>query len=72
MFLLLPSQRDNLPYYFLIPFLKIIFFLYFLQVVTGGHYDVDVTLKDPLGEILYDEKKKQYDSHTFTAKHPGT
>lgn len=41
------------------------------QVVTGGHYDVDVTLKDPDGEILYDEKKKQYDSHTFTAKKPG-
>jgi len=41
------------------------------QVVTGGHYDVDVTLKDPTGNVIYDEKKKQYDSHTFTAKTPG-
>merc|ERR1711962_1185707 len=40
------------------------------QVVTGGHYDVDVTLKDPTGDVIYDEKKKQYDSHTFTAKTP--
>jgi len=42
------------------------------QVVTGGHYDVDVTLKDPSGNVIYDEKKKQYDSHTFTAKIPGS
>ncbi|XP_057316709.1 transmembrane emp24 domain-containing protein 7-like [Hydractinia symbiolongicarpus] len=41
------------------------------QVVTGGHYDVDVVLKNPNGEILYDEKKKQYDSHTFDSKIPG-
>ena len=46
-------------------------YVFLFQVVTGGHYDVDVTLKDPHGNILYDEKKKQYDSHTFTAKTPG-
>lgn len=39
--------------------------------MTGGHYDVDVVLKNPNGEILYDEKKKQYDSHTFDSKIPG-
>merc|ERR1719309_90827 len=42
------------------------------QVVTGGQYDVDVTLKDPSGNVIYDEKKKQYDSHTFTAKTSGS
>jgi len=41
------------------------------QVITGGHYDVDVSLKDPHGKTLYDEKKKQYDSHTFDADVPG-
>jgi len=41
------------------------------QVVTGGHYDVDVMMKDPSGNVIYDEKKKQYDSHTFTAKAKG-
>lgn len=41
------------------------------QVVTGGHYDVDVSLTAPGGEVMYDEKKKQYDSHKFTAKKPG-
>eukprot|EP00795_Rhopilema_esculentum_P003792 gene3792-15076_t len=41
------------------------------QVVTGGHYDVDVTLKDPQGKILYDQKKKQYDSHQFKAEVEG-
>ncbi|XP_066923819.1 transmembrane emp24 domain-containing protein 3-like isoform X2 [Clytia hemisphaerica] len=38
------------------------------QVVTGGHYDVDVIVKDPHGKILYDEKKKQYDSVNFDAE----
>jgi len=42
------------------------------QVITGGNYDVDVTLKDPSGNVIYDEKKKQYDSHTFTASTPGS
>jgi len=41
------------------------------QVVTGGHYDVDVTLKDPKGLVIYAEKKKQYDSHTFDSRTPG-
>ena len=30
-----------------------------LQVVTGGHYDVDVTLTDPTKEVLYKQIKKQ-------------
>ena len=44
---------------------------FFKQVVTGGHYDVDVVLKDPNGKILYDQKKKQYDSHQFKAEVEG-
>jgi len=45
--------------------------IFFHQVVTGGHYDVDVTLKDPNGKILYDQQKKQYDSHQFKAEAEG-
>jgi len=41
------------------------------QVVTGGHYDVDVTLTGPRKNVLYKEVKKQYDSHTFTADMTG-
>ena len=31
------------------------------QVVTGGHYDVDVILTDPTRNVLYKQIKKQYD-----------
>lgn len=41
------------------------------QVVTGGQYDVDVSLEDPKKEIIYKQVKMQYDSHTFTALHSG-
>ncbi|KAL7292027.1 hypothetical protein TKK_0014311 [Trichogramma kaykai] len=36
------------------------------QVVTGGQYDVDVTLESPTKEIIYRQVKMQYDAHTFT------
>ena len=42
-----------------------------LQVVTGGHYDVDVILTGPRKNVMYKEVKKQYDSHTFTAEETG-
>ena len=42
-----------------------------LQVVTGGHYDVDVILTDPTRNVLYKQIKKQYDSHTWTAAKTG-
>ena len=29
------------------------------QVVTGGHYDVDVIIQDPAKQIIYKEVKKQ-------------
>lgn len=41
------------------------------QVVTGGQYDVDVTLEDPKKEIIYRQVKSQFDTHTFTAQITG-
>jgi len=41
------------------------------QVVTGGHYDVDVILTDPMRKVLYKQVKKQYDSFTWTAEKTG-
>lgn len=40
-------------------------------MVTGGQYDVDVSLEDPQGEIIYKQIKTQFDSHTFTSKSHG-
>lgn len=37
------------------------------QVVTGGNYDVDMTMKDPKGKVIYQDKKKQYDSFHYQA-----
>lgn len=42
-----------------------------LQVVTGGQYDVDVAIEGPSGEILYQQYKSQFDSHTFTPQVSG-
>jgi len=41
------------------------------QVVTGGHYDVDVLLMDPKQNVIYKQVKKQYDSYTWTAAMTG-
>ncbi|KAK6185259.1 hypothetical protein SNE40_007529 [Patella caerulea] len=41
------------------------------QVITGGHYDVDMELTAPSGQILYKDVKKQYDSFTWTADLSG-
>ncbi|XP_026099501.1 transmembrane emp24 domain-containing protein 3-like [Carassius auratus] len=40
------------------------------QVIAGGNYDVDCFVTDPLNNLLYQERKKQYDSfsHTTTMK----
>jgi len=35
------------------------------QVVTGGQYDVDVTLEAPNKEIIYSQVKTQFDSYSF-------
>ncbi|XP_063230739.1 transmembrane emp24 domain-containing protein 7 [Bacillus rossius redtenbacheri] len=41
------------------------------QVVTGGQYDVDVTLEAPNREIIYRKVKSQFDTHTFVAPMRG-
>merc|ERR1711915_677834 len=41
------------------------------QVVTGGHYDVDVEIRDPTRNVLYKQIKKQYDSFQWTAEKTG-
>ncbi|XP_018572358.1 transmembrane emp24 domain-containing protein 7 [Anoplophora glabripennis] len=41
------------------------------QVVTGGQYDVDISLEDPKGQVLYKQVKMQFDSHTFVAQTTG-
>ncbi|CAG9859007.1 unnamed protein product [Phyllotreta striolata] len=41
------------------------------QVVTGGQYDVDVSLEDPKGNVLYKQVRMQFDSHSFVAQTYG-
>lgn len=41
------------------------------QVITGGHYDVDMTLEAPNGQILYKDVKKQYDNFEWTTDQAG-
>ena len=49
----------------------LLFFSIFQQVVTGGQYDVDVYLEAPGQRMLYKERKKQYDTYTFTSDMKG-
>jgi protein ERP2 len=41
------------------------------QVIQGGNYDVDLTLKSPHGATLYAEQKKQYDRYEWTTDEHG-
>lgn len=41
------------------------------QVVTGGNYDVDMTMKSPRGKVLYQDQRKQYDSFRHQAEEEG-
>jgi hypothetical protein len=41
------------------------------QVVTGGQYDVDVSLEAPNKEIIYRQTKTQFDSYNFVPKMKG-
>lgn len=43
----------------------------FLQVISGGNYDVDCFITDPLDNVLYNERKKQYDSFSHTTAMKG-
>ena len=46
--------------------------MFWYQVVTGGHYDVDMTLQGPRGEVLYQGVKKQFDTFNWTPASTGT
>ncbi|XP_059205829.1 transmembrane emp24 domain-containing protein 3-like isoform X1 [Centropristis striata] len=41
------------------------------QVISGGNYDVDCFVTDPQQNVLYNEKKKQYDSFSHTTGMKG-
>lgn len=41
------------------------------QVVTGGQMDVDAIIQSPNNKNLYNEKRKQYGSHTWKADITG-
>ncbi|KAI4872993.1 hypothetical protein NFI96_023661 [Prochilodus magdalenae] len=41
------------------------------QVIAGGNYDVDCFVTDPMNNVLYEERKKQYDSFTHTTNLKG-
>ncbi|KMZ09359.1 transmembrane emp24 domain-containing protein 3 [Drosophila simulans] len=41
------------------------------QVSAGGQLDVDVTLKDPQGKVIYNLEKATFDSHQFVAETTG-
>ncbi|XP_075907068.1 transmembrane emp24 domain-containing protein 3 [Nelusetta ayraudi] len=41
------------------------------QVIAGGNYDLDCFVTDPLGNVLYNEVKKQYDSFSHTTTMSG-
>ncbi|KAH8260879.1 hypothetical protein KR038_007854 [Drosophila bunnanda] len=41
------------------------------QVSAGGQLDVDVTLKDPQGKVIYKLDRATFDSHQFTAEITG-
>lgn len=43
----------------------------FLQVISGGNYDVDSFVTDPQDNVLYNEKKKQYDNFSHTTSMKG-
>ncbi len=40
-------------------------------MISGGNNDVDVVLYDPDNMILYEDKRKQFYTHDFTAKKKG-
>ncbi|XP_070828809.1 transmembrane emp24 domain-containing protein 3 [Chaetodon trifascialis] len=41
------------------------------QVISGGNYDVDCFVTDPQNNVLYNEKKKQYDNFSHTTAMKG-
>ncbi|XP_057703413.1 transmembrane emp24 domain-containing protein 3 [Corythoichthys intestinalis] len=41
------------------------------QVISGGNYDVDCFVTDPLSNTLYSQNKKQYDTFSLTTAMSG-
>lgn len=41
------------------------------QVSAGGQLDVDVTLKNPQGQVIYEQQRATFDSHQFVADTTG-
>ncbi|XP_074523211.1 transmembrane emp24 domain-containing protein 3 [Halichoeres trimaculatus] len=41
------------------------------QVISGGNYDVDCFVTDPLNNVLYNENRKQYDSFSHVTAMKG-
>uniref|UniRef100_A0AAY4C9T0 GOLD domain-containing protein n=1 Tax=Denticeps clupeoides TaxID=299321 RepID=A0AAY4C9T0_9TELE len=41
------------------------------KVIAGGNYDVDCVVSDPGDRVLYQERKKQYDSFSHTTSTKG-
>ncbi|XP_055385128.1 transmembrane emp24 domain-containing protein 7 [Condylostylus longicornis] len=41
------------------------------QVSAGAHLDVDVTLTDPKGKVIYEQQRQTFDSHQFVAEITG-
>ncbi|XP_054729723.1 transmembrane emp24 domain-containing protein 7 [Anastrepha obliqua] len=41
------------------------------QVSAGGQLDVDVTLTNPHGKLVYEQQRATFDSHQFTAEATG-
>uniref|UniRef100_A0A1A9Z8Y7 GOLD domain-containing protein n=1 Tax=Glossina pallidipes TaxID=7398 RepID=A0A1A9Z8Y7_GLOPL len=41
------------------------------KVLACGQLDVDVTLKDPQGRVIYEQQKATFDSHQFVAETTG-
>ncbi|XP_015257812.1 PREDICTED: transmembrane emp24 domain-containing protein 3-like [Cyprinodon variegatus] len=44
---------------------------FYFQVIAGGNYDVDCFVTDPFDNVLYNERKKQYDSFSHTTAMEG-
>ncbi|KAG9330812.1 hypothetical protein JZ751_017287 [Albula glossodonta] len=41
------------------------------QVIAGGNYDVDCFVTDPQNNVLYQERKRQYDSFSYATTSKG-
>jgi len=41
-------------------------YVWYVQVISGGNYDVDLEIMSPGKRVLYKDMKKQYDSFTWT------